>query len=209
MDADADTGPVRATRLPRSARRAQLLDAAQQVFVESGYHAAGMDEIAERAGVSKPVLYQHFPGKMDLYLAVLDQANERITEAVLSALASTPDNASRVEATVAAYFEFVSADDASYRLVFESDLTNDPSVLERTRAVETRMATAVANLLHGEAGLGHMQAMLLATGVVGMAQTSARFWLAQGQRIPLEDAAALVATLAWRGIGVLPSREAH
>ena len=63
----------RGVRLPRSARRAQLLEAAQEVFVGSGYHAAAMDDIADRAGVSKPVLYQHFPGKLDLYLALLDQ----------------------------------------------------------------------------------------------------------------------------------------
>ena len=62
----------RPTRLPRSARRKQLLEAAQEVFVAQGYHAAAMDDIAERAGVSKPVLYQHFPGKLELYLALLD-----------------------------------------------------------------------------------------------------------------------------------------
>ena len=62
----------RPTRLPRSARRKQLLAAAQEVFVAQGYHAAAMDDIAERAGVSKPVLYQHFPGKLELYLALLD-----------------------------------------------------------------------------------------------------------------------------------------
>ena len=65
---------ARGTRLPRSARRAQLLEAARSVFVERGYHAAGMDEIADRAGVSKPVLYQHVPGKFELYLALLDEA---------------------------------------------------------------------------------------------------------------------------------------
>ena len=67
------TTPARGQRMPRSERRAQLLDAAQAVFVQSGYHAAAMDEIADRAGVSKPVLYQHFPGKLDLYLALLDK----------------------------------------------------------------------------------------------------------------------------------------
>ncbi|HZI96263.1 MAG TPA: helix-turn-helix domain-containing protein, partial [Actinomycetales bacterium] len=55
---------ARGARLPRSARRAQLLGAAQEVFVSRGYHAAAMDEIADRAGVSKPVLYQHFPSKL-------------------------------------------------------------------------------------------------------------------------------------------------
>ncbi len=62
------------TRLPRPARRLQLLGAARDVFVAQGYHAAAMDEIAERAGVSKPVLYQHFPGKLELYLALLDES---------------------------------------------------------------------------------------------------------------------------------------
>jgi len=72
----------RPTRLPRSARRKQLLEAAQEVFVAQGYHAAAMDDIAERAGVSKPVLYQHFPGKLELYLALLDQSCDRLVEIV-------------------------------------------------------------------------------------------------------------------------------
>ena len=62
---------VQRGRLSRSARRAQLLDAARDVFAAQGYHAAAMDDIAERAGVSKPVLYQHFPGKLELYQALL------------------------------------------------------------------------------------------------------------------------------------------
>ena len=76
-------------RLPRSARRKQLLAAAQQVFVAQGYHAAAMDDIAERAGVSKPVLYQHFPGKLELYLALLDQHVELLGEQVRSVLSAT------------------------------------------------------------------------------------------------------------------------
>ena len=91
-----DERPARGQRLPRSARRAQLLEAAQAVFVESGYHAAAMDEIAERAGVSKPVLYQHFPGKLDLYLALLDQHRGDLEQLVREALASTSDNKQRV-----------------------------------------------------------------------------------------------------------------
>ena len=62
----------RSARLPRDERRAQLLAAAQEVFVANGYHGAAMDEIAETARVSKPVLYQHFPSKRELYLALLD-----------------------------------------------------------------------------------------------------------------------------------------
>src|ERR1700729_216494 len=109
------------TRLPRQARRRQLLGAAQEVFVAQGYHAAAMDEIAERAGVSKPVLYQHFPGKLDLYLALLDQSVDELVETVRDALRSTSDNKQRVAATFSAYFEYVESEGQAFRLVFESD----------------------------------------------------------------------------------------
>ena len=79
-----------------------------------GYHAAAMDEIAERAGVSKPVLYQHFPGKLELYLALLDEHTAELGARVREALESTTDNHIRVDSCVAAYFDFV--DDPSGRL---------------------------------------------------------------------------------------------
>ena len=100
----------RGTRLPRDQRRIQLLDAANDVFTSKGYHAAAMDDIADAAGVSKPVLYQHFPSKLDLYLALLDQSCDRLVEIVEEALASTEHNADRVIATVGAFYEFVSSD---------------------------------------------------------------------------------------------------
>ena len=81
-------GPA-AARMPRRERRAQLLESALEVFVAQGYHAAAMDDIAERAGVSKPVLYQHFPGKLDLYLALLDASCDQIIDNCRVALAST------------------------------------------------------------------------------------------------------------------------
>src|SRR3989440_12724998 len=86
----------RPVRIPRSGRRKQLLAAARKVFVAQGYHAAAMDDIAERAGVSKPVLYQHFPGKLDLYLALLDTHAEALVQRVRHAMDSTTDNTVRV-----------------------------------------------------------------------------------------------------------------
>src|SRR6266480_529925 len=102
-----DTYDPRAARLPKPARRRQLLAAAQEVFVANGYHAAAMDEIAERAGVSKPVLYQHFPSKLDLYLALLDNACDQVVDAVRDALASTSVNKERVAATTEAFYRYV------------------------------------------------------------------------------------------------------
>src|SRR5947199_10023040 len=112
-------------RLPKPARRRQLLAAAQEVFVAQGYHAAAMDEIAERAGVSKPVLYQHFPGKLDLYLALLHESCDTIIESSRRALASTEDNKERVAASMSAFYDYVASAEGAFRLVFESDLTNE------------------------------------------------------------------------------------
>src|SRR6185312_17038375 len=120
----------RGARLPRSARRKQLLAAAQEVFVSHGYHAAAMDDIADRAGVSKPVLYQHFPGKLELYLALLDTSCDAIVASVQDALKSTEDNKLRVAATMHAFYDYVANAQGAFRLVFESDLTNEPAVRE-------------------------------------------------------------------------------
>ena len=95
---------VNKSRLPRDERRALLLSAALEVFTTAGYHSAAMDEIADRAKVSKPVLYQHFPSKLDLYLAVLDLHIDSLVFEIQKAIASTPYNKDRVFATVNTYF---------------------------------------------------------------------------------------------------------
>ena len=118
----------RTSRLPRGARRLQLLRAAQDVFVAQGFHAAAMDDIADRAGVSKPVLYQHFPGKRELYLALLEEHVSELADRVAEAMGGTDDNRARVDAAVGAYYDFIDAEGEAFRLVFESDLRNDADV---------------------------------------------------------------------------------
>lgn len=204
LSADSRTDAPRGQRMPRSARRAQLLEAAQAAFVESGYHAAAMDDIADRAGVSKPVLYQHFPGKLELYLALLDKHSEGLEQLVREALASTHDNKERVYATIAAYFEFVSRDGAAFRLIFESDLTNESAVRNRLDTVGLVCAEAIAEVIAEDTSLPDADASLLGMALSGMAQVSARHWLAQGSSIPQDEAARLVGSLAWRGLGSFP-----
>ncbi|HEY7272274.1 MAG TPA: TetR/AcrR family transcriptional regulator [Actinoplanes sp.] len=195
---------ARPTRLPRSARRKQLLAAAQQIFVAHGYHAAAMDDIAERAGVSKPVLYQHFPGKLELYLALLDTHCDAIIAKVQTAMLETPDNKERVNGAVRAYFDFVDHESEAFRLVFESDLRNDPAVRQRVERVEQGCIAAVTDTIISDTGLDTAQAELLASGIVGAAGQTAQFWLANGRRTAKAEAEALVATLIWRGIASFP-----
>jgi AcrR family transcriptional regulator len=196
-------GPA-GTRLPRPARRRQLLGAAQEVFVAQGYHAAAMDEIAERAGVSKPVLYQHFPGKLELYLALLDESVEELTAIVRDALSSTTDNRQRVPATFQAFFDFVSSSGEAFRLVFESDLSNEPEVRKRLNRTMYACADMISGFISEDAGLSHDEALLLGMALVGMAQVSSRYWLSTDRAIPKDAAEQLLARLAWRGISGWP-----
>ncbi|WP_345149394.1 TetR/AcrR family transcriptional regulator [Arthrobacter ginkgonis] len=190
--------------MPREERRQQLLRAAQQVFVAHGYHGAAMDEIAEVAEVSKPVLYQHFPGKRELYLALLDSHLEALTELLAQAIAGTQDNRQRVDDTIRAYYRFVSQDSQGHRMIFESDLMNDPDVSARLETFNARFASAIADVIVAETSVPHAQATLLGRALAGMAQVSARYWLELGDDVPLEEASELVARLAWRGIGRFP-----
>jgi AcrR family transcriptional regulator len=190
--------------MPRPARRAQLLGAAREVFVARGYHAAAMDEIAERAGVSKPVLYQHFPGKLELYLALLDEGAEELVKIVSDALKSTSDNRQRVPATVKAFYDFVAGPGGAFRLVFESDLSNEWSVRNRLDRTMWECAAMVAEFIHEDAGVSTHEAHLLGMALVGMAQVSARYWLSTDQAIPKDAAEQLISRLAWRGISGWP-----
>jgi len=195
---------TRGQRLPRRERRAQLLDAAREVFVAQGYHAAAMDDIADAAGVSKPVLYQHFPGKLELYLALLDESSDALVAAVERALASTADNKLRVQATVQAYFDFVDDPGGGFRLIFESDLTNEAAVRARVDQTDDACAALVSKVIAQDTGLTEAEALLLAAGLTGQAQTAARRWLRDGSNISRSDAARLVSTLSWRGISRIP-----
>ena len=208
MSAIEDSQP-RAGRLPRTARRRQLLDAALSVFVAQGYHAAAMDDIADKAGVSKPVLYQHFPGKRDLYLALLDESAAALMDAVRAAMSSTTDNKARVRATVSAYYQFVEDKTGAFRLVFESDLIGEPEVRDRLESVERQCAEAVAAVIAEDTGLPDAEARLLGAGLAGIAQVTARSWAARGEPLPRDQAIDLVASLAWRGIRGFPRTEDH
>jgi AcrR family transcriptional regulator len=163
-----------------------------------------MDDIADRAGVSKPVLYQHFPGKLELYLALLDESADKLTAIVRDALSSTTDNRERVPATFRAFFDFVGTSGEAFRLVFESDLSNEPAVRARLDRSTRECADMVSQFIREDAGVGDAEAYLLGIALVGMAQVSSRFWLSTDRAIPKDAAEQLLSRLAWRGISGWP-----
>jgi AcrR family transcriptional regulator len=178
--------------------------AARDVFAAQGYHAAAMDDIAEKAGVSKPVLYQHFPGKLELYQALLTTYADELVERVSNAITRTDDNRDRVHAAVSAYFDFVAGEGQAYRLVFESDLRGEPEASAVVDGALTRCIDAVADVVTQDAGLDTPRARLLAVGLVGLSQVAAQYWLDSDQSVPRDEAVALMSSLAWKGLAGFP-----
>ena len=197
----------KSNRLPRDERRAQLLVAALEVFTVAGYHSAAMDEIADRAKVSKPVLYQHFPSKLDLYLAVLDLHIDSLVFAIQKAIAANRENSARVAATVEAYFGFIDSEGEAFRLLFESDMSVEPQVRERLNRMTYDCAAAVSAVISIDTGLGKEESMMLAVGIIGTVQTSARHWLDRDGKIDRRRATELVMNLIWRGISGFPKSQ--
>ncbi|MFE3028219.1 TetR/AcrR family transcriptional regulator [Nocardia tengchongensis] len=193
----------------RSARRSRVLASATEVFVSRGFHASTMEEIARRAGWTKPILYKEFSGKLDLYLAVLQHHVDALTGAVERALESTGVNHDRVRAAVHAYFDFVDHETQGFRLVFDSDVPSEPSVQLRIGRAYDDCVTAVSRLVAHDSGLDPYHAHLLAAGVVGASQSAAKYWLDTGRSIPKSDAVTAVITLCWGGLSRVPLQPAE
>lgn len=194
----------RGNRLPRDERRNQLLIAASEVFVDRGYHAAVMDEIAERAGVSKPVLYQHFSSKLELYLAVLQRHVDNLVSGVRQALRTTTDNRQRLRAAVQAFFDFIEHDSQGYRLIFENDYVTEPQVAAQVKVATEACTDAVFDLISQDSGLEAHRARMIAVGLVAISVDCARYWLHADRPISKEDAVEGTVQFAWGGLSHVP-----
>ena len=103
-----------------------------------------------------------------------------------------------------AYFDFVEHETGAFRLVFESDLNNEPAVRERVDEAQLQCARLISEVIAEDTGLPPDEAMLLAVGLTGISQITARYWLASGSPVSREKASALISQLAWRGIAKFP-----
>ncbi|OJV82233.1 MAG: TetR family transcriptional regulator [Cellulomonas sp. 73-92] len=204
-----------AGRLTREQRRGQLLAVAQELFSAGGYHHVSMDDIAEHAHVTKPVLYRHFPSKLDLYLAIVDALGQdlltAIDDAVRPVVAGTPgDGRDVVAAIVRAYVTFVDAAGEVATLLFESDVTHDPAVRGRVESASRDAAQRIADVLAHVTDLAPQAARTVAVGLVAMAQGAAIHRLRRDDAPSAEETADLVARVAWAGVAglVRPARRA-
>jgi len=189
---------VSTTRLPADERRDQLLDVALEVFATAGFHGASMNDVAEAAGVTKPVLYQHFDSKNDLFSALLDEVGRRMRTAIDKATADAVDGKDATIRGFRAYFRWVAADLDGFRLLFGGAARHDAAFAEQVRAITSDAATAIAPLI--AADVDDDTRRLIAHGLVGLAEGSSRRLLAHGQPFDPDAVAETVAGLAWAGL---------
>lgn len=187
------------SRLPAPRRRTQLLGVALRVFADRGYHQTSMNDVAEAAGVTKPVLYQHFRSKRALYLELLEDVGGRLREAIDKATREATSPRDQVHQGFVAYFEFVAAEQPAFQLLFGSGARRDEEFADAVRRVEVSIAESIAALIVVE-GLDDARRLLLAHGIVGVAEGTSRHWLANGLAGSASELAEQVASLAWAGL---------
>ena len=186
-------------RLPAARRRRQLLDVAVEVFAADGYHQTTMNQVAEAAGVTKPVLYQHFASKQELFVEVLRDLGARLEESIGKATSTATSPRNQVRAGFVAYFRFVAEERAAGQLLFGADTRQEPEFDEIARRTRASIADATAALIDVE-GLDQDDRRFLAQGIIGIAEATSRHWIQQGASGDVEVVAEAAADLAWGGL---------
>jgi AcrR family transcriptional regulator len=186
-------------RLPAAERRQQLLDVAVLTFSKQGYSNTSMNDIAEAAGVTKPVLYQHFSSKRALFLELLRELGGRLRAELASSAAQAGSPYRQVEHGMRAYFRWVALHQGGFQVLFSGDSRHDAEFLGEVARVENDIADTVASFIVVE-GLDDEHRRLLAMGIVGMAERAGAYWVHRQLDLDADELAARLANLAWTGL---------
>jgi len=186
-------------RLPADERRQQLLAVACDLFARSGFHDTSMDDIAEAAGVTKPVLYQHFPSKRALYVELLEDTGRRLLARLAEATSRATSGRERVEAGFRAYFQFAVGDRSSFRLLFGTSIRSDPEFARTVESILQAVADTISTLI--DLPTSDDQRRVLAYALVGMGESVGRRALTEpGSEVDGDELAAWITELAWFGL---------
>lgn len=174
----------------------QTLTAAHALFAERGYAAVKMDEIAASVGVTKPLLYNYFGNKEQLYIACMEQAGDALTATVAEAVATSATPGEALGAGVRAFFAFLDSDRAAWAVLFDETLPAGGEIAERVAAYRGRIVELVSGSLLEQLPRDRRDAVrvqfeALSTALLGAAEALARWWLTS-QEISAEEAAELL-----------------
>ena len=187
-----------ALRLPAIERKEQVLDVALSVFATKGFHDTSMNDIAEAAGVTKPVVYQHYESKRALFLAIIDHVGDRMIDVLTAATSGLTDGQAQVEAGMIAFFKWVERDRNAFKFLFESGTQNDEEFTIAIRKVLDRSAEAIAPLIAIDLDPIHVRT--LAHAVAGASEGVARFLINNNIAFAGEQIGKQIASLVWAGL---------
>jgi AcrR family transcriptional regulator len=168
------------------------------VFARAGYHGTAMNDVADAAGVTKPVLYQHFESKRELYQALLDEVGSRILSAVGNATSGTTDGKTQTELGFRAYFRWVAEDHAAFMLLYGSGARRDEGFNRAVRQVTAGIAEAIAPLIAADIDEEHR--LTIAHALVGLAEGASRRLVERGEGFDPDVVARQISDLAWAGL---------
>ncbi|WP_246061321.1 TetR/AcrR family transcriptional regulator [Lapillicoccus jejuensis] len=194
-------------RMPRAEREAQILSVAEEVFADLGYQATTMDEIAERVGVTKPLIYDYFGSKDGLLIACVDRARTLLADTTEEALQQLPPGAPVDEVLrcgIAAFFEFIDEHDLAFRLLHQESAAavSTERDVERIRA---QQGAVIVGFLRRSPGLAEVPEQLVegyAEVVVGACERVA-VWRTHRDGVTAADATDLVVSAVWTGLRTL------
>jgi len=187
--------------MPAEERREALLDAALEVFAARGYHGSSIDDIAQAAGVSKALIYEHFESKKDLHASLLETQSEELFVRLASAAATAEPGEVRLRAGVDAFLTFVEERREGWRVLFRD--AADPDLARVLEELQAQATAAVAGLIAAEpAARGDardQRVTMLAQLLSGAVQALANWWY-EHQEVPREELVTRVMDFAWIGL---------
>ena len=196
--------PARAARMPRAQREEQILTIAEAVFAERGYQATTMEEVAERVGVTKPLIYGYFGSKEGLLSACIDRARAQLREATVAAWQGVAEGASLeayFEYGIRAFFDFIDEHASAFALIQQEGAVA-ASASSDIEGIRTQQSEVVVETLERVPGLESVPRPLLegyAEVVIGACERVA-VWRLGRPEVSAGDATGLVMSGVWHGL---------
>ena len=188
-----------AVRLGAPERRAQLLSTARSVFGEHGFTATSMNDIAEQAGVTKPVLYQHFASKHDLFHELLAETAELLVSRLQGEIEASETGREKVERGVDAYVSFFAENPHHFRVLYGEGVRSDPVFREQLRGVNNSFHEFSAAHID-IAELDQQRRLVAAQAIAGMLEHGVERWIHSDSTLSAAELSATLTSLAWRGL---------
>ncbi|MQY06673.1 TetR/AcrR family transcriptional regulator [Actinomadura macrotermitis] len=195
------SGPPRRRRMSRAQREQQMLDVAEEVFGEHGYQGASMDEIAERCGVSKPMLYEYFGSKEGLLLGCIARSRAELFEVTQKAVAGASTPQEILFRGMVAYFDFIDTHSRSFVMLLQKPMSGSPESADAVEETRRQQSTLISGVLRAFVPDAPGTAIDAYTEIIIGASERLALWRTARPEVTAEDAARYMTDFCWEGLG--------